>query len=515
MSRLTRTFSHVVSAKAGTQDLNWDDPFARFASELEGHSREERLRGSSAFAGMTRKYCCACLIGFTLFLATILPAAAAEILVLSDIHFNPLADKAIAEALAVAPAEEWPLILDRGGERLSNYSEDTDWKLLRAAFEELQAQKKPDSVFIAGDFLAHDFRKAFDSSVAAHDDAAYRRFVVKTMRFLALYLANAFPRTPILPALGNNDSDCGDYAIQPGGAYLADTETIVAGMIGPSLVAGAASEDFARGWTALGSYAVDDPAQPRIRVIGLNDNYFSPHYRNSCGGDGDGNPARATIAWLGRALAAAAAARRKVVLLYHIPPGTDAFATTRHDACPVTPVPLLAEPYAGELHALLQRYQDTIIANIAGHLHTDAFRVLRSGDDAFGFVMIAPAISPIFGQNPAFRRFALSDDGAISEVNTYYLANLGDAVAGATPRWRAEASFEQTWTLARFNTASLETLYHRLGTSAAAQQRWTRTYGVQGPASAAVTLQNFAVYRCSVGSDQSSDFARCLCGGGR
>ena len=38
-------------------------------------------------------------------------------------------------------------------------------------------------------------------------------------------------------------------------------------------------------------------------------------------------------------------------------------------------------------------------------------------------------------------------------------------------------------------------------------------YGVQGPASAAVTLQNFSVYRCSVGSDQSSDFARCLCGG--
>jgi hypothetical protein len=449
------------------------------------------------------------LFALALLLAYGHAAAASDVLVLTDIHFNPLADKALAEPLAAAPAEEWPTILDRGNERMSNYSEDSDWKLLRATLDELQTQKQPNVVLIAGDFLAHDFRKIFDGSVAAHDDAAYRRFVAKTMRFLALELEHAVPRTPILPALGNNDSDCGDYAIRPGGPYHADTEAIVAGMIGP-----AAGEDFARSWAALGTYAVDDPTQPRFRVIALNDNYFSTHYRNSCGGEGDGNPARATIAWLSRALADAAAVQRKVILLYHIPPGTDAFATARHDACPVTPAPLLAEPYAGELHALMQRYRDTIVANIAGHLHTDAFRVLRSGDTLFGFVMITPAISPIFGQNPSFRRFTLGEDGTISAVDTYYVANLGDAVAGAMPQWRAEASFERSWNLPRFDTAGLETLYRRLSSSAAAQQRWIQTYGVQGPASAAVTLQNFSVYRCSVGSDQSSDFARCLCGGG-
>jgi sphingomyelin phosphodiesterase acid-like 3 len=455
------------------------------------------------------------LFALALLLAGAHMAAASDVLVLTDIHFNPLADKALAEPLAAAPAEQWPAILDRGSERMSNYTEDSDWKLLRTTLGALQAQKRPDVVLIAGDFLAHGFRDAFNRSVAAHDDVAYRRFVVKTMRFLALELANTLPKTPILPALGNNDSDCGDYGLRPGGAYLADTAAIVVGMIGPSHLAGPAGESVARSWMALGSYAVDDPAQPGFRVIALNDNYFSARYRNSCGGEGDGNPARATLAWLNRALADAAAAQRKVILLYHIPPGTDAFATARHDACPVTPVPLLAEPYATELHALMQRYQGTIVANIAGHLHTDAFRILRNGDKPFGFVMIAPAISPIFGQNPSFRRFTLGDDGTISAVNTYYLANLGDAVAGATPQWRAEASFEQSWDLPRFDTANLETLYRRLGTSEAAQQRWTQAYAVQGPASAVVTLQNFAAYRCSVGTDQSSDFARCLCGGGR
>ena len=455
------------------------------------------------------------VLALALLLACARAASAADVLVLTDIHFNPLADKSLAEPLAAAPAEEWPGILDRGRERLSNYSEDSDWKLLRAALAEVRAQKKPDVVFIAGDFLVHSFRDIFNSSVGAHDDAAYRRFVAKTMRFLALELESAVPKTPILPALGNNDSNCGDYAIRPGGAFLGDTEAIVAGMIGPSLIAGPAREDFAQSWSALGSYAVDDPALPRLRVIALNDNYFSTHYRNSCGGEGDGNPARATLAWLGRALADAVAAQRQVILLYHIPPGTDAFATARRDSCPVAPVPLLAEPYASELHALMLRYRATIVADIAGHLHTDAFRVLRDRDRPFGFVMIAPAISPIFGQNPSFRRFTLGEDGAITAVSTYYLANLGDAVAGAAPQWRAEASFEQSWNLPRFDGAGLETLYRRLGSSEAAQQRWTELYGVQGPASAAVTLQNFSVYRCSVGSDQSADFARCLCGGGR
>ncbi len=347
------------------------------------------------------------VLALALLLACARAASAADVLVLTDIHFNPLADKSLAEPLAAAPAEEWPGILDHGRERLSNYGEDSDWKLLRAALAAVRAQKKPDVVFIAGDFLVHSFRDIFNSSVGAHDDAAYRRFVAKTLRFLALEIESAVPKTPILPALGNNDSDCGDYAIRPGGAFLSDTEATVAGMIGPSLIAGPAGADFAQSWSALGSYAVDDPELPRLRVIALNDNYLSTHYRNSCGGEGDGNPARATLAWLGRALADAAAAQRRVILLYHIPPGTDAFATARHDACPVTPVPLLAEPYARELHALMLRYRATIVADIAGHLHTDAFRVLRDGDKAFGFVMIAPAISPIFGQNPSFRRFTL------------------------------------------------------------------------------------------------------------
>lgn len=439
-------------------------------------------------------------------------AFAADALVLTDIHFDPLADKSLAEQLAAAPPEQWAAILDRGAERMSIYGEDSDWKLLKSALATIHAQGKPDFALMPGDFVVHGFRDKFNASVAQHDDAAFRRFSAATMRFLALQLEAAVDHAPILPALGNNDSDCGDYGVAPGGAYLADTRATIAGMIGPKALQGTAGEAFAKSWTALGNYVMPLAALPNTSVIALNDNFFSTHYRNSCGGEAEGNPARETLAWLDRTLADAAVAHRKVILIYHIPPGVDAFATAKQNACPVTPVPLLAGPYAAALHALMLRYRDTIAADIAGHLHTDAFRILRDNGAGFGFVMIAPALSPIFAQNPSFRRLAMTDGATITDATTYYLANLPQAAAGGAPQWQAETSFDRAWNASGFDVASLEQLYRRIASSPDTRERWIESYGVQGPAGGAITPQSAPAYRCSVGSDRIEDFARCLCG---
>jgi sphingomyelin phosphodiesterase acid-like 3 len=218
------------------------------------------------------------------------------------------------------------------------------------------------------------------------------------------------------------------------------------------------------------------------------------------------------LAWLARALDRAAAAHRKVILIYHIPPGTDAFATAKQNACPVAPVPLLAGPYAEELHDLMRRYRDTIVADIAGHLHTDAFRILRDREEDFGFVMITPALSPIFAQNPSFRRIAINDDRAITDSTTFYLANLLQAGTGAEPVWQAEASFNSAFGAHGFNAASLEALIQGIAASPELRDRWVASYGVQGPASGGITPQSMASYRCSLASDRLDDFARCLCG---
>src|SRR5205085_2034790 len=87
------------------------------------------------------------------------------------------------------------------------------------------AETPPKSAFvlISGDFLAHRFREEFDAAAKDHSDAAYRIFVRKTMQFLGQQLEQTFPGTTILPALGNNDEECGDYQLQPAGCrWLCD-----------------------------------------------------------------------------------------------------------------------------------------------------------------------------------------------------------------------------------------------------------------------------------------------------
>lgn len=446
------------------------------------------------------------LIALALVLLCLRPAAAKEMVVLSDIHFDPMANTALVDRLAAAAPEQWEAIFATDDTNMSAYGKDTNWPLLRATLAAVKDQPKPALVIVTGDFLVHRFRTAFDAAASDHSDAAFRAFVAKTMRFLALELEAAFPATPILPVVGNNDSVCGDNALRPGGWFLSDTTETAAGMIGPE-----ATASVRQSWQALGNYVVPNPAAPDERIAVVNTNFFSRYYKNACGSPSDGNPAQATLAWLRLVLSDAATAHRKLWLAYHIPPGIDAFSTAQHPSCPITPVPMFAAPYAEEFHALMARYRGTVTASFAGHVHMDGFRLLGDDGKAFGFVMMNPAVSPIFGQNPAFRRVALDDDGTIADQSVYDLANLPEAARGAAAQWQLEMSFDAAWSLPRFDLASLDVLYHRLGNSAVTLDRWLDFYAVQGPARTALSPANAAIYRCTAGNDQAVDFARCSC----
>ena len=53
-----------------------------------------------------------------------------------------------------------------------------------------------------------------------------------TSNYVAEAIALSLPGKPIILALGNNDSDCGDYQIDPGGPYLAATRETVRRLAG-------------------------------------------------------------------------------------------------------------------------------------------------------------------------------------------------------------------------------------------------------------------------------------------
>ena len=444
------------------------------------------------------------------------PAVAGQVLVMSDLHFDPMADPGLVDQLAAVEPEQWSAVLDSSSDRsLGRYGRDSNWMLLRSALRHMaETLPKPVFVLISGDFLAHGFRSEFDAAAKDHSDAAYRIFVRKTMQFLGLQLEQNFPATPILPALGNNDEECGDYQLQPGGPFLADTLPILRRLVG---TAGGPGID--RDWKGYGNYTARAGG---IRVLSTNTNFLSIHYRNACGSSADGDPGRATLAWLEAELAAAKEAGERVWLVYHIPPGIDGFATLRQGACPDTMIPMWDQTHAAAFLALLRRYADTVAAGFAGHTHMDDFRLIGDAEGRYGFALITPAVSPIFGQNPAFRTVAYDTQGGILDQTTYDLTNLPQATAagGVSPEWRAEYTFTRQWSLPRVDLPSLDHLYSVITDAPAQREQWHTIFPVSSPVywtafsgGSGQLAQAVRAFRCASGNVVPADYQQCYCSG--
>jgi sphingomyelin phosphodiesterase acid-like 3 len=459
----------------------------------------------------------AAFVAFSLSAATQAEAAGQSFLMLSDIHFNPMAKPALVDRLAAAEPSNWPAIFESDGSRgPSRYGSDTNWPLLRSALEQMKATlPHPAFLLLPGDFLAHHFRGQFDTAAHDHSDRAYREFVVKTMRFLADELADAFPGTPILPTLGNNDAECGDFLLQPNGPFLAGTFPILRGLVG-----GNGQPGLAQSWTSYGNYSAILPKAPGVSAVFLNTVFFARNYRNACGSRGDPDPGRQTLAWLAAELATAKQAHRRVWLVYHVPPGVDGYRTWRQGSCPDRIVTMWDEAYARPFLALLRRYSNTVAANFAGHTHMDDFRLIGDDKGDFSFTLIMPALSPIFGQNPAFRTVVFDRSGSILDQTTYDLANLAEAGPGVPPKWQAEYTFSREWRLPQVDLPSLERLYAMITSVPEDRSRWHRLFAVSSPVywglapggNAAHTLR---AYDCATGHARPADFEQCWCGGAK
>jgi sphingomyelin phosphodiesterase acid-like 3 len=441
------------------------------------------------------------------------PHVAGQMLVLSDLHFDPMADPQLVSRLAAAEPDQWTTILESSGSTgLGRYRRDTNWMLLRSALRQAsETLPNPSFVLISGDFLAHDFRKEFDATARDHSDPAYRVFLRKTMQFLAQQLRQAYPTASILPALGNNDEECGDYQLQPSGPFLADTLPILRGLVG-----NAAGPSFDRDWRSYGNFSAKVDG---IRVLSTNTNFFSIHYSNACGSPSDPDPGQATLTWLDAELTAAQQVRERVWLVYHIPPGIDGYATLGEGVCPAKIFPMWNSAYAEGFNKLMRRYPDIVAASFAGHTHMDDFRLTGDRD---GFALITPAISPIFGQNPAFRTALYDRAGGILDQTTYYLTNLTETASGGgavPPVWRAEYTFSREWGLPRIDLASLSQLYSATGDVPAEREHWHTLFpvssaGYWAPFSRGKDrlAQAVRAFRCAAGNSAPLDYERCYCG---
>lgn len=433
---------------------------------------------------------------------------------LSDIHFNPLYDPGLWKELVKDDYADWQGVFAKSSvSGMGTYGNDINYNLLRSALDNMSRQAPdPDFIIITGDFLAHEFQDTFRSVTHIQDPKSVAAFSDKTISFVTLMITQTFPHATIYPVLGNNDSDCDDYAIQPAGTFLGRTALTWAPLPQNSPSAKAFIQTFSQG----GSYSLIAPDNPKHRIIALNTTFFSSNYAMKCGNTKP-DPGADEMNWLKAELKKAAAANEKVWLVYHILPGIDVFTTLskNKNTKPGTPMKLTMfwdSSYNRQFVDLLKQYANTIVASFAGHIHMDSFELVQSKQTTVSFVHITPAITPKFGNNPGFEVFSYDKNTSALNDYTAYWLDLNAAATTNTPvDWQKEYSFTESYGQPAFSAGALESISGQLLTNNSTSAKFLQYYNVSRGTPGIKDAQRRA-YWCGMTNLIETDYSSCVAG---
>jgi hypothetical protein len=429
-------------------------------------------------------------------------------LIITDLHFDPFADPSLVNRLASADYLEWENILETSElHSIGSYGKDASYPLVKSALDALRrVTPPPDFILFSGDFLAHDFRDGFNKYALDKSDPAYKRFIEKTIRFLARMFDSRFPSVPVLPTLGNNDSDCGDYGVEPGGGFLKMFAVVWA----PLIARGGTPASFLETFPVGGYYNMLIPALKGHRIIVLNANFFSAKARN-CGSDTEDAGAK-ELQWLDWTLYQSHLGGKKAWILYHEPVGVDVYSSLRNSGdCRTSITMMLKESYNTGLLNIIGKYAPLVEASFSGHTHMDDLRVVASNGAPTFFTHITPSVSPVFGNNPAFQRFEYDQgSGAITDYATYILKNFPTLRNGEDAHWAMEYDYGKAYGQKGYTPAALASLYRSLENSATVRADYMRFYSSE--TRSGVTEKNWKAYWCAIGNADAKSFGDCFCG---
>jgi sphingomyelin phosphodiesterase acid-like 3 len=449
--------------------------------------------------------------------------ATVPVLLVSDIHFEPFWDPAKVPQLAAAPLSQWNDLLAAppSPDRAQRFAAldrscgvrgaDTAFPLLRSSLAAMsKAAAGASFVIMSGDLISHAFPCKYSALFPHSTEDAYRSFVEKTVDYVIEELYGAFPGVPVYVAMGNNDSDCGDYRLDAHGEFLSITGKEVTRNF-PAADREGALATFAAG----GYYSVRLPAPiGNARLLVLNDIFMAKNY-SSCGGQSDPRAAEEQMEWLGRQLAEARANKQKIWVMGHIPPGIDLYATARKwvDVCGGEKPDLFLS--SEKLADVLADSGDVIELAIFAHTHMDELRLLKSDGqgpaaDRSVAVKMVPSISPIHGNRPAFIVAQVDpSSAALLDYKVFAASNL----TGVDAAWKEEYDFARSFGQHAFSSSSVKSLIARFAADPHATADASRNYiedfsaGYLSPVLAAFWPQ----YVCTLSNDSAQAFRSCVC----
>jgi sphingomyelin phosphodiesterase acid-like 3 len=481
-------------------------------------------------AGKLGVYASVFALGLSSALAVRIPAQAVvnggansiQALFVSDIHFEPFRDPGKSAQLAGAPVGDWNAILaapasaDAAAQWMKlekacpTRGEDTSYALYQSSLHAIHAQAgHAKFVILSGDLIAHNFSCKFAAVFPKAAPAHYRAFVEKTIVFVMANLRAALPGVPVYAALGNNDSDCGDYQLDADSTFLKESAGVFAADL-HGAEQSQALKDFASG----GYYSASLPAPVKNTLLVVLDDIFMSGRYKTCGGNVDAAPAAAQIAWLKHQLDEARDKKEKVWVMAHIPPGVDSYATARAwmALCAGgTPKMFLSSEALPEV---LAGYGDVVQLAIFAHTHMDEVRLLipPNVDDAHRPVAVkmVASISPIDGNNPSFT--VATVDPVHATLKDYRVIAASNQT-GIDTVWSEEYDFAKAYHEPAFTAAAVGNMIAGFKADPAAQtsasQDYLRYYmtGVDMRMMALI----WQPYVCSLTNGATDVYRECVC----
>jgi len=459
-------------------------------------------------------------------LAPAKPATVTALMV-SDIHFEPFWDPEKVAQLDTAPASQWNTIFAAASspdreQRFSALAQscptrgaDTSYPLFASSLKAMRGSATGARfVTVTGDLLSHGIECEYRTLFPRATTAAYRTFVEKTVSYVLAELNENTPGIPVYVALGNNDSDCGDYRLDPRSEFLSAAGRQITASL-PDAQRESALRSFADG----GYYSTPLPAPiHNARLLVLNDIFMSGKY-TACSGKPNPAAADAQLAWLQQQLDGARAQRQNVWVIGHIPPGIDAYASRVKMLMPcgsASPKMFLSSE---KLANVLTANSDVVKLALFAHTHMDEIELLRAEPAATGMkgsaiaLKTVPSISPINGNNPSFTVAQVDPDTAtLIDYRVIAAANQ----AGSGP-WTEEYDYARAYGEPSYSAASVDHLLARFAADSTAQsktsQSYLRHYFVGGGAS--VLAPFWPQYVCTLTHHTAAAFNACACPAGR
>ncbi|CAN5490628.1 N/A [soil metagenome] len=374
-----------------------------------------------------------------------------ELIHVSDIHFDPYNDSTLVPMILHSPPESWKDIFESSNKKdIGNYGSETNYYLLKDLLSGIK-KNSPDSRFImiTGDILVHSFIDTYKKYSGTDYKDSISLFAFRTIKFVTLQMRNAFPESKIIFALGNNDSNIGNYSVDTGGDYLAMVyDHIKALNKDQKILFKNDSESYRRG----GYFSVRLNDKKRVRLILLNTVIFSSYFKDSAL-DTNSTEGLKELNWLEGELRSASKKKEKVWIAYHIAPGVDVYKTVKSTACDVNKiVTLWKDNFTDKFLAIEKKYRNVIAGNFAGHFHMDDLKLIMDNGKPAAFIKLAPAISPVYLNNPGFCVYDYNENNGLLNNYTVYFRDL----VSRSSEWQLEYSFKEkfnlTPTILGFNT---------------------------------------------------------------